>query len=193
MAALDLAGILGSHFWDPVGSGFYYTADDHEQLVTRTKDVIDSSIPSGNAMAALLLLRLGRLTGRGDLLDKAEATLKVLAGPLSQSPGTGGQALVALDFYLGPAREFAVIGKAKIKETQAVLRTLHSRFLPNKVVALQAPDQPVPAPLEGLFAGKTAKDNQPTIYLCENFTCQEPVVGAEELAEALSRLDANQD
>ena len=59
-------------FADPAGGGFFYTADDHEQLIARTKELTDSSTPSGNALAATALLRLGKLLGRSDYLDAAE-------------------------------------------------------------------------------------------------------------------------
>ena len=50
-AAHDLADVMLAHFADPEG-GFFDTADDHEQLVTRPKDVQDNAVPSGNSMAA---------------------------------------------------------------------------------------------------------------------------------------------
>src|SRR6202030_3738115 len=108
---------------------------DHEQLIARGKDPHDSSIPSGNSMAVTALLRLAKLTGRGDLLEKAEATLRLFSNLLEQSPMAGGQMLLALDFYLGPVQEFAVVGDAKDEETRQVLRLIRQGFRPNKVVA----------------------------------------------------------
>ncbi len=65
--ARELATIMQSHFADPAG-GYFYTAADHEQLVARSKDMADSSVPSGNAMAASGLLALGRLTEESEWL-----------------------------------------------------------------------------------------------------------------------------
>ena len=76
-AALDLAGVMVEQFWDEAEGGFFYTGRDHEQLIARTKDPHDNATPSGNAMAVTALLRLAKLTGRADLRDKAEGTLRL--------------------------------------------------------------------------------------------------------------------
>src|SRR5205085_3509530 len=70
--AVRLMDIVLDKFADSAAGGFFYTAIDHEQLITRTKELTDSSIPSGNALAANALLRLGRLVNRTDYLDAAE-------------------------------------------------------------------------------------------------------------------------
>src|SRR5262245_13320941 len=75
-SALDLAEMMVEQFWDPEQGGFFFTGKDHESLIARTKDPHDSSVPSGNSMAVTALLRLARMTGRIDLQEKAEATLK---------------------------------------------------------------------------------------------------------------------
>ena len=61
--AAELCDIMLAHFRDPEEGGFYFTADDHEALVARTKEWFDASVPSSNAMAATALSRLGKLTG----------------------------------------------------------------------------------------------------------------------------------
>src|SRR5207253_9502161 len=76
-AAHDLADVMLAHFADPEG-GFFDTADDHEQLVTRPKDVQDNAVPSGNSMAALVLLRLAALTGEGSYRTAAERGLRLV-------------------------------------------------------------------------------------------------------------------
>ena len=61
--AVKLAGIMLDFFFDRERGGFYPYASDGEQLLTRTKEVYDGAMPSGNSVAALVLLRLARLTG----------------------------------------------------------------------------------------------------------------------------------
>ena len=75
-AAVDLSEVMLKHFADPNGPGFFFTADDHEQLIARTKDLHDGSTPSGNAMAVTALLRLAALTGRRDLAEPSAATAR---------------------------------------------------------------------------------------------------------------------
>ena len=89
-AALQLTDKMIEQFWDEKDGGFFYTGKDHEQLIARNKDPHDSSVPSGNSMATTALLRLGRLTGRRDLLDRAEKTLQLFRGMLGSSPMAAG-------------------------------------------------------------------------------------------------------
>lgn len=102
--SMELSDVLAKDFADPQG-GYFYTAATHEQLIARNKDIADSSVPSGNSMAATGLLALGRLTGRTDFLQAARATLKACSGVLSGSPQAAGQSLRALHRALLPSQE----------------------------------------------------------------------------------------
>ena len=184
-AALDLAQVMVGQFWDAEGSGFYFTGRAHETLIARTKDPYDNATPSGNAMAVTGLLRLVKLTGRMDLQEKVEATLKLYRGLLASSPGAVGQMLVAYDFHLGPVQEFAVVGSLEEEETRRVLRAVRSGFRPNKVVALKDPRSEPAEELLPLLAGKSAQGGV-TTYVCESFTCKAPLIGAAALEEALA-------
>src|SRR5262249_41128056 len=152
---------------------------DHEPLIARNKDPQDNAVPSGNSMAATGLLRLAKLAGRDDLREKAEATLRLYRGLIAGQPMAGGQMLVGLGFYLGPVQEFAVVGDPAGDETRRVLRAIRSGFRPNRVVAFK-PSRTTTTGVEEvvpLLAGKTASETV-TTYICENFACQAPLVGA---------------
>jgi uncharacterized protein YyaL (SSP411 family) len=185
-AGSDLARVMVEQFWDGAEGGFFYTGRDHEALIARTKDPHDSSIPSGNSMAAFALLRLAKLTGHPDWLQKAEATLKLFRGLMARSPMAAGQMLVALDFHLGPVQEVAVVGDAAGEETRRVLRVLRGRFRPHQVVALKPAHDGAPRleQIIPLLAGKTAQ-GPVTTYVCQDFTCRAPLVGAEAVQQAL--------
>ena len=184
-AALELTRITIEQFWDEVEDGFFYTGKDHEQLIARTKDPHDSSVPSGNSLAVLSLLRLAKLTGRRDLFDKAEKTLRLFRDLMVSSPQAAPQMLSALDFFLGPVQEVAVVGELDSEETRKALRTIRRRFRSNMVVAFRLAadattdlEKTIP-----LLAGKTAH-GAVTTYVCRDFACQNPIVGAAELANA---------
>ncbi|HEX7379693.1 MAG TPA: thioredoxin domain-containing protein, partial [Pirellulales bacterium] len=172
-------------FEDREVGGFFYTAAGHEQLISRPKDVQDSSVPSGNSMAATLLLRLGKLSGRGEYLAAAERTLKAFASLLEKHPAAAGQMLIALDFYLGPTRELIVVGDAE--PAAEIMRQIYRGYLPNRVLA-RRPGAGHSAALDGAFRGKTAIDGQPTLYVCQDFVCQQPVAGREPIRRALNDL-----
>jgi uncharacterized protein YyaL (SSP411 family) len=183
--ALQLADVMVEQFWDAQGGGFFYTGRDHEELIARGKDPHDNATPSGNAVAVTALLRLVKLTGRGDLQDRAETTLRLYGGLLRSHPFAASQMLLALDFYLGPVREFAVVGDPESEETRRVVRAVREGFRPNKVVALRPVRGAVREDLLGLLEGRVAVGGRTTTYVCENFSCRAPLVGAEAVEEAL--------
>ncbi len=168
-AACQLADVMLAHFRDPQNGGFFYTADDHPPLIARTQDLYDNATPSGNALAATALVRLGKLTGRDDYLAAAAATFKRALAVLQQSPTASSQMLLALDIYLGPTPEIVIVADPAAADTVALLADLHHRYWPNKVVALRA-DPAAGAPhLTALFAGKERSPTGPTTYLCQGF------------------------
>ncbi|MCS6866345.1 MAG: thioredoxin domain-containing protein [Gemmataceae bacterium] len=179
-AAIDVAESLLQHFTDPHGPGFFFTADDHEPLIARTKDLHDGSTPSGNAMAVMALLRLAALTGRRDLAEPAERTLRAYRDTMAEHPAASGQMLIALDFFLGPIQQVAIVGTRHEEATERIVAFLQQRFHPHRVLAFHDPASgPLPKELAQLFEGKTMANNACTVYLCENFKCQAPLVGAE--------------
>jgi uncharacterized protein YyaL (SSP411 family) len=193
--AAGLMDIVLDKFADRDGGGFFYTAVDHEQLITRSKELTDSSTPSGNALAAMALLRLGRLLGRRDCLDAAEATLAAAIPILQRAPLAAGQMLLALDLYLGPAYELVLVGDLERDDSQAVLPLLQRRYLPRCVSAhrLSEPENTVAhhsTLLDGLFAGKESATGEPTLHVCQDFACQSPAVGLTAIEAQLDALAA---
>ncbi|HEY2839221.1 MAG TPA: thioredoxin domain-containing protein [Pirellulales bacterium] len=181
--AVSLADIVLERFTDAERGGFFYTADDHEELVARPKDIQDSSVPSGSAMAATALLRLGRLSGRTDYLNAAIETIRSFVPMMRDYPTATGQMLLALDFHLGPTPELALVAGEETA-TSAVLADLRRRFWPNKVLALRTDPERGAAELAPMFAGKQSIAPGPTLYVCEHFACQEPIAGEAKILAA---------
>ncbi|MEX2285970.1 MAG: thioredoxin domain-containing protein [Planctomycetaceae bacterium] len=186
--ALKLAATMIERFSDHRDGGFFYTSDVHEPLITRSKDSQDNATPSGNALAATCLLRLGRLTGRTDFEDEGRRTLEMLSGQLAQIPQAGGQSLIAVDFLLGPTWEIVVADGQSADENSAVLSLLRCRFLPNKVLLRRSADMrddDLPASLRPLLLGKAARDGKVVTYMCQRGTCHEPLVGPAAVEAAI--------
>ncbi|MBI2823836.1 MAG: thioredoxin domain-containing protein [Planctomycetia bacterium] len=179
--AIALADAILARFADAHAGGFFYTAHDHEALIARPKDLQDSSLPSGTAMAVTVLLRLGKLCGRTDYLEAAERTLRALVDLMQEHPTSAGQMLLALDFYQGPTPELVLVGGDDRQAEQSVVDALRAKFWPNKVVALR-PARGASRALAGTFAGKHVAGPGPTLFECANFACREPVNGPAEIA-----------
>jgi uncharacterized protein YyaL (SSP411 family) len=160
-----LARLAIELFADEERGGFFMAARDAEQLVARTKGLDDNPVPSGNSMLAFVLLRLARLYGDDELEHRAAGVLRLLHANLSRIPTAFGWALCALDLYLSPPRELAIVGRPE----DEIARTALAPFEPNAVIAF-GPSEDVP-----LLAGKTRVDGKPTLYVCERFACRAPV------------------
>jgi len=184
-AAGELADVMLKHFADPNGPGFFFVADDHETLITRTKDVHDGSTPSGNAVAVTVLLRLAKLLDRRDFAAKAEETLRGYRETMAEHPAAAGQMLIALDFFLGPVQEIAIVGYSIHDGFWDALNAIQSSFNPNRVLALHEAASKQPPEFIPLLKDKPALHAEVTMYVCENFACQAPLVGAEAIKRAL--------
>ena len=141
--AVRLTDICIKYHYDSQGGAFFFIASDAEALIARSKHPHDSAIPSGNSMMAMNLLRLATLLDRQDYREKAEATLRA-AAPVGESiAGVVRSALLcAADFYHDKVKEIAIVGSPQADETKALLRAVHDRYLPNKVVVHAAGSSP---------------------------------------------------
>ena len=166
-----LAVLAVELFADTEHGGFFLAAVDGEELVARTKDLDDNPLPSGNSMLAHVLLRLARIWGDDELERHAVGVLRLVAPALPRAPTAFGWALCALDLYLSPPRELAVVGPVD----SAVARAALAPFRPATVVAV-GPSDSIP-----LLAGKTLVDGKPAVYVCERLACQAPVTDPKEL------------
>jgi hypothetical protein len=182
----ELADVMLKHFADPSSSGFFFVADDHEELIARTKEVHDGSTPSGNAVAVTVLLRLAKLLDRPDYAAKAEAALGASRDTMAEHPMASGQMLLALDFHLGPTQEVAVIGGSDGLETRRALDAIQKAFRPNQVLALHDARLGAVPDFIPLLKDKPALDAAVTVYVCENFACRAPLVGAEAVEKHFS-------
>ena len=173
-AARKLADVMIERFSDERNGGFFETADDHEQLVARRKDLEDNPIPAGNSSAAYGLLRLAALTGEHEYERRAVGVLRLLHRVAPQHPQAFPHLLQAMDFHFAAVKEVALAGEGR----GPLERVVRSRFRPHVVLAGGEPDG-VP-----LLAGRTPVDGRAAAYVCERFACRRPVTEPAEL-EAL--------
>jgi uncharacterized protein YyaL (SSP411 family) len=175
--AIALADGMIERFSDSERGGFYTTADDHEPLAARRKDLEDSPIPSGNSAAAFGLLRLALLSGEGKYERHALGVLRLLFPLATRHPQAFGYLLQAADFYLAPVKEVAIVGPDP--EAGELLRVVRGAYRPHLVLATGRADG-VP-----LLEGREPIDGRAAAYVCEHFVCQAPVTTPDELAAAL--------
>ncbi len=181
-AAVELADVILQQFADHENGGFFDTSTDHETLITRPKDIFDNATPSGNSVAADVLLRLALLTDNEQYRSAAIGVLGLLRDAMTRYPLGFARALDALDFVLDRPREVVIVGDAGADDTQKLRSVVFELFLPNKVVAGGGSSIPL---LEGLLEGREARNGQATAYVCEHYVCQAPTNNPTELRKQL--------
>jgi len=181
VTARGLADVILDHFVDPDG-GFFDTADDHEALITRPKDVQDNAVPAGGSMAAGVLLRLAALTGDRRYRAAADSAIATVMPYLARY-GTGfANWLSASHLAVEGIEELAIVGGPTEPDTAALIAVATSGFRPNLAVALsERPD----ASAVPLLDSRERIDGRPTAYLCRDFACRLPVTDPEALRAQL--------
>ena len=177
-----LAAALDARFHDGAGGGYFFTAHDEERLIARSKPGADGSLPSGNAVAAHVLLRLHHLTGEAAHRARAEEILRLYHDEAAEDPFGHATYLQALELYLEGPLEVVVVGCRGAADTDELWGEVARAYLPHRVLVATEPgeaDPPAPA------RARPPVDGRATAYVCRNFTCSAPVTRADELARLL--------
>src|SRR3989441_2390204 len=176
-AATQIMDRMIQSFWDANNAGFYFTGGNHESLITRPKDFFDNATPSGNSVAADVLLRLAAVTGRNDYREKAELIIHTAASLLRQYASGFGRMLAAVDFYAGPSKEIAIAGAP-----DAFLPLLRRGYFSPAVVFPRAPPARN-APLRG--PPRILGNPPPCVF--GNFICKHHAVQLSAFGEKLKK------
>jgi uncharacterized protein len=165
----ELARVVLDHFLDEAAGGFYFTSDDHESLIYRSKSFADDATPAGNGIAALVLQRLGHLLAEPRYLRAAERTLRAAWLSLEKFPHAHTTLLTALDELLDPPETLILRGPRP--EITSWARELHKLYAPRRMV-LAVPDDAEDLP--PALAEKTSR-GAAVAYACKGSTCSAPI------------------
>jgi uncharacterized protein len=182
--ARRLADSVLDHFAAGDG-GFFDTADDHEALIARPRNMQDNATPSGNALIAKDLIRLAAYTGESRYDEAARKTLALLTEAMRQYPQAFGESLSAVDMLVSGLAEIAVVGAPDSAETKALLDMVQKSFRPNSITALTPVDVPGETTIP-LLSYRTLRNSKPTVYVCRHFACAAPVNTAAEVQQVLA-------
>ncbi|TWT45569.1 hypothetical protein RAS1_19970 [Phycisphaerae bacterium RAS1] len=184
-AALRLNETVLRDFADEAAGGYFFTPHEHEPLITRSKDLRDGAVPSGNSVQAMNLLRLAALTGEEKLRTQADRCLAAFAAAVSESPWSSERFLAAIDFAHGAPAEIAIVGDPADARTRLLLAEVRAAYLPNRVIMLLNPKDLAAAPKSPLLEGRSLVDGAPAVYICRNYVCRLPLTQPEKLRAAL--------
>jgi uncharacterized protein YyaL (SSP411 family) len=176
--ARQLAEVLLDQFEDKADGGFFFTAKDHEQLIHRSKSFADESVPSGNGVAASMLIRLGFLLGETRYLDAAERTLRAAWTGIKDYPQAHMSLVNALEDFLSALQILVVRGEASSATHWASV--LGKLYAPTRMIYAIPNDAQLPPALAAKRPGEAT-----VAYLCSGMTCSAPLENLEEVTRAL--------
>lgn len=183
--AIQLSKYLLEHFSDSQSAQLYYTSDDHETLVTRPKNHFDGSVPSATSVAVFNLLRLARITANDEFRRTAEGILTSYAPFFAKIPDQFANLLCALDFSLSRSPDI-VLTINNSSSGKDLLSQIFSQYIPNKVVVVKRVNEETKKIAEdepALLSQKGLVNNNPAVFICQDFTCAAPVTDVSALKQ----------
>ncbi len=176
--AISLGESLLAKFYDWADGGFWQSPGTND-LIIRIKEDYDGAEPSGNSVAILALLKLGKITERKDFTEAAEKSLRLFTDRLEKVPQAVPCMLLALDFSLEEPKRLVLAGTADSPAGKALLHAAHSIYQPHKVILSNT------GPVEAFAKTLPAKEGKPTVYLCTGTACQPPTHNPETVKQLL--------
>ncbi len=180
--AVKLTEAQNELFYDPKDGGFFMTAVGHDKhLLVRVKEDSDNVEPAASSVAALNLLRLSWFTGRKDFREKAEKTLALFGAQMREQPRSLPRMLVALDYTLAKPRQIVIAGDPNAPQTRAMLKEVHARFMPNKILILldEGAGRAAIERWQPSLRGMVRSKGRTTAYVCVDYACELPTSDLE--------------
>ncbi|MFQ5928330.1 MAG: thioredoxin domain-containing protein [Acidobacteriota bacterium] len=176
LLAMELTETQNRLFWDAQNGGFYSTAGKDPSILIRMKEDYDGAEPSPNSIAILSLLRLSEIAGKERWRQMAEKSIRAFERRLAAAPQAMPQMMVAVNFYLDKPKQILIAGHRSASDTRAILREVHKRFIPNKIIVLADGGRAQERLAQSLEILNSLRriDGKATAYICENYVCKLP-------------------
>lgn len=184
--ALQLVEVMLEQFEDREHGGFFFTAHDHERLLLRPKSFHDDALPSGNGIAAHVLVKLGYLLGESRYLQAAQRTLQAAWPDINQAPHACNALLLALEELLQPGQ--TVILRGTVAQLPAWQKQCLQDYAPKRL-CFPIPNDAMPLP--AAFAGYPSPSHGVIAYVCSGTQCLPPVAGMDEFSKVLRTMPQN--
>ncbi|MBX4258797.1 thioredoxin domain-containing protein [Clostridium estertheticum] len=172
-------------FKDENPGGLFLYGVDGEELISRPKDIYDGAMPSGNSVATLNMLRLARLTANSKLEDEAALQFKTFASKVKTIESAHAYFMTALLYSAVPGKDIIISGDENAGGTKAMIKEINSTYLPFATVVLNAGDGRLNS-INSVLADHKPLLGKTTAYICENYTCREPITNLQEFSESIN-------
>ena len=186
LASVDLTKKMIAEFWDEDSLGFFFSKKSSDPAVPRIKQTYDGAVPSGNAVAALNLLRLSILSGEISFADYGRKTLQAFSEETKNIPLGHTFMLAVFDFDLGPSFNIVLVGEPSNQDTIKMLNAIRKNYLPNLTIKVVNPESTI-SQIPGM--GYEKIDGRTTAYVCKDQTCMPPTNDVEKMLSYLSKFN----
>jgi len=184
--AREIVDEMIAHHWDKAEGGFYFSPDDGEKLITRTKDAFDHAVPSGLSIAVLACLRLGEIADAKHH-EVGEKQARLLASAALDNPFAFGQLACGVDRLVRGAVDVVILGAPSSPATRALTDVAFRAYLPNRNIVAVDPQDPEALRAASLLAAdKPAREGESVAYVCRGRACSAPVTSPEDLRALLA-------
>ncbi|MFS0674110.1 thioredoxin domain-containing protein [Ornithinibacillus sp. 179-J 7C1 HS] len=173
-------------FGDEEHGGFFFSGKNNERLISNDKEIYDGATPSGNSIAAYVLVQMANLTGETRYLDKVEEMYATFYEDMNKQASAGVFFLQSILLTENPTKEVVVLGQSEPSKAE-VLNKLQNSFIPD--IALLVANSPEQLKNVAPFVvDYKIIDGQTTIYVCENFACQQPTTDVDTALANILRI-----
>lgn len=187
--AIEINDLTLSKFWDENKGGFFFTPSDHENLIVRTRNHYDNAVPAGNSVVVHNLFRLSEFTADARLKQKAIQTMQNLGVQLKKSPSAFSFLLSSSDFFWGIPKQIIISGPRIGDNFMEMIAAVHAKYFPNKILgyadSLIADEVDLQVPI---LSGKYSDQEKTKMYVCENYTCQNPFASIQQFEQYYDSL-----
>ncbi len=186
--AIEINREFIEHFWDEKNGGFFFTSDESERLLTRTKEFFDGAVPSANSMAYYNLVRLSKLTANKELAGKAVQLSRLYSDLLKANPTAYSQFLTGFALEIGPSSEVIIAGDLKSSSTQKMISELRGFYSPEKVtISVSKKNKEALVKLIPYLESYNIPEGKTVAYVCRNYVCNLPTVNPDLMLDLLGR------
>jgi uncharacterized protein YyaL (SSP411 family) len=184
--AIDLQKTQDEYFWDDDNLGYFFSPSDGEELITKTKEIYDGAIPSGNSVSAMNLLKLGRILADTQYENKSIDIGTAFSRKIKREVTGSAMLLAAVDFSLGPAYEIIFVSNKEFADDE-IIRRINEQFIPNKITFFvhESNEDNMMYELAVYTKNYKSLENKTTVYICENYACKLPVTEPDEVLKLI--------
>jgi uncharacterized protein len=174
--------VLNGHFWDMQNGGYFYTSDDSDPLIVRSRMAFDQATPCANGMLVGLLARLHLATWENLYRDRCNALIQSFSGEAVRAYISMASYIAGLEVVL-TGLQIVIVGPLTNPKTLDLVSAVMGRSLPNRTLTVVDPLQSLS---EGHPAhGKKMENGQPTAYVCQRQACSAPITNPVTLSQLL--------